>query len=190
MIIHQISTIPSSNLYWSNISEAQSGVASFETNLALPINKSKQLGLGKLPIGKNQAQFVYANPALVQILPNNGNQTSTPKLYTTSGVIDYTIDETGNVQGSDEVSENINLALRTNYNSSSVSDFGLEKRAMIPINYQNIISQDVLVAIQPLIDQGLISDVNITITKQNTTIFANISYTTSGKKSSYKYGLS
>lgn len=151
--------------------------------------KAIQLGIGQLPIGKNQAEYIYPTPPMLQILPNSGNQTSTPKLITNNGVVDYTLDEYGNVQGSDPVQENIQLALRTNYNSSSISDFGLAKRKIIPLNYQNIIKQDILIAIQPLIDQGLISDVNIGITKNGSTIFANISYTSSGKKSTYKYGI-
>jgi hypothetical protein len=89
-------------------------------------------------------------------------------------------DGKGNVVGATSPTmENIVLCLKTNYDSSSIDDFGLRQRDLIPANAQNIISADIKQAIQPVIDAGLINESNlsIVITTRDSTVFAQISYT-------------
>jgi len=176
MQIQQQSSIPdSAGNYYTQVKDS---LNYFYLNIPV----STYYGAGSLPAGMGTSEeFFYKNNTPKLLITSDGKQSNTPIVSTQNGSInDYKFDDLGNSIGaSSPAMENIVLCMKTNYNSSSIDDFGLLTRSVIPQNFQNIISADIKKAIKPVIDAGMLdpSTLVIQITKDKSSIFAHIQFT-------------
>jgi hypothetical protein len=176
MQLQVLSNIPdSTGNYWTQVHDTKN-------YYVFNLPKISKYGAGIQPAGMDTSTEIFlsspGNPKL--LITVDGKQSNTPEVATSQGSVnDYKWDAQGNVLGSNSPAmENICICMKTDWNSSSIENFGLNTRKLIPQNYQNIISNDIRSCIQPVIDAGLLdpNTLQISITKQGSSIFAKMSF--------------
>lgn len=132
------------------------------------------LGAGHMPLGSIHCGYgipsmVNSSAAKLWIKPD-GTQGNCALINPDTG--DYVLDQYGNSVGGDSIPQMVYLALRTLFNSSAVSNFGLDidiTNQVISDSLKNRIKLSVFSSLKHMTDPKTITIVDVTVNRASAT---------------------